>query len=193
MQEKSLRMDLLIALCALVLSALAAGAATYQTYVINQQYSASVWPYLIFTTSSNSKTFIELDVENVGIGPALIRSAAVTRDGVVMLDAPDGSVTAMGRAIAPEQAAAVAEMKRVHDERRQDTSVTSLGRGDVVPAGHHLQLLRVDGPYFVRRLIADRARFDVSLCYCSLLGQCWTKRWQQSGEEPVAVRRCPDA
>ena len=80
MDEKRLRFDLVIALCALLISGVAAAASAYQTYVIRQQYSATVWPYLTFISTS-SATFFWLRVNNAGIGPALIRSAVVSRDG----------------------------------------------------------------------------------------------------------------
>jgi hypothetical protein len=59
----------------------AAGASAYQTYVIRKQFSATVWPYLTFITSSSADKYFELDVSNPGIGPALIMNAVVTRDG----------------------------------------------------------------------------------------------------------------
>ena len=77
---KALRVDLIIALCALVVSCLAAGAAVYQGHVIASQLSVTVWPYVTFRESS-SNTYVEIDVQNVGSGPAIIGSAALYVDG----------------------------------------------------------------------------------------------------------------
>jgi hypothetical protein len=190
--EKRFRFDLLVALLALAISGIAAGASAYQTYVIRQQFSATVWPYLTFVTSSSSNKFFELDVSNAGIGPALIREAIVTRDGkpIDVVSHP-GADPALGLAIEPERVAANAE--RGKRGEHSDLTVTSIVRGDVVPAGAKLQLLRVDGRFLAHRVIADVRRIDLRLCYCSLLGNCWTKRLWDPSAEPHAVRSCPEA
>jgi hypothetical protein len=191
MDEKRFRFDLLVALLALAISGVAAGASAYQTYVIRQQFSATVWPYLTFHTSSSADKFFELDVSNPGIGPALIRGAVVTRDGKPVN--PPVSLTgqpALSAAIAPERTAALADESRPGVHGVSSMSVRSILRGDVVPAGATYQLLRVDGAFLAHRTIADVRRIDVNLCYCSLLGTCWTKRLWDPADEPHPVSRC---
>src|SRR5690348_4654523 len=78
--SRALRVDLIIALCALVVSCLAAGAAVYQGHVIASQLSVTVWPYVTFRESA-SNTYVEVDVQNVGSGPAIIGYAALSVDG----------------------------------------------------------------------------------------------------------------
>ena len=51
--EKVFRLDLTVAVAALLISGVAAGASAYQTYVIRKQFSATVWPYLTYITSSS--------------------------------------------------------------------------------------------------------------------------------------------
>jgi hypothetical protein len=194
MDEKRFRFDLFIALLALLISGVAAGASAYQTYVIRQQYSATVWPYLDFITSSSTDNYFELKVNNAGIGPALIRSAIVTRDGKPILTASNPTtVPALGIAIDPERDAAKNDERNAHAHGKTTTTVSSIVRGDVVPAGSTLELLRVDGKYLTRRILADARRIDLKLCYCSLLGTCWTKRLWDPSVEPHAVAGCPDA
>ena len=192
MDEKRFRFDLYVALLALIISAVAAGASAYQTYVIRQQYSATVWPYLSFTTRSSEK-FFELDVANAGIGPALIRSSAVSLDGKPIA-AGGGNPTgtpALGAAIAADERAAKAEGSHARVRGSFDTTVSSIVRGDVIPAGTNLQLLRVDGKFLARRLIAHVKRIDLKVCYCSLLGNCWTVRLWDPAHEPHALKSCP--
>jgi hypothetical protein len=73
---------LLIALCALVVSTLTAAAVIYQGRLLSSQLSVSVWPYVAFQTTV-SETTIELDIQNVGAGPALVRGAVLLIDGKV--------------------------------------------------------------------------------------------------------------
>jgi hypothetical protein len=194
MDDKRFRFDLFIALLALLISGVAAGASAYQTYVIRQQYSATVWPYLTFITSSSTDNFFELKVNNAGIGPALIRSALVTRDGKpIQIQATPTSVPALGEAIAQERSAAKRDESQSGIHGKASMTVSSLVRGDVIPAGSTLELLRVDGKFLTRRVLADVRHVDLSICYCSLLGTCWTKRLWDPSVEPHAVAGCPDA
>jgi hypothetical protein len=191
MDEKRFRIDLYIAALALIFSALAAGAAAYQTYVIRQQFSATVWPYLVFITSSSGKWF-ELDVSNVGIGPALIRYASVTHNGKPITEGsiPDTS-TAFAQAIASDRAEAQNEERKAGSRENANVTSSSISRGDVIPAGSKLQLLRVENSFLAKRIEADGRHFDLSLCYCSLLGDCWTRRLWDPAAEPHSIRACP--
>lgn len=193
MEEKRLRFDLVIAMCALLISGVAAAASAYQTYVIRQQYSATVWPYLTFITSS-SETFFSLSVNNAGIGPALIRTAVVSRDGKpVDVRTNPSTSPAIFYAIAADRDAADADERKAHRHGKNSLTVTSIVRGDVIPAGQTLQLLRVDGPFLTRRIVGDIRRIDLQICYCSLLGTCWTKRLWDPAVEPHAAAGCPQA
>ena len=173
MDEKRFRFDLFIALCALLVSGIAAGASAYQTYVINQQYQASVWPYLRFSFSS-SDTDLSLTVENYGLGPALIRTFEITRDGKPIAS------------LAPY-------VVRLETSREHATVGTEvLGPGSVLPAAATAPLLTVKGgPRMVQTLLAHQSSYDVAICYCSLLGRCWLQRMQDSSAEPRDVRFCP--
>jgi hypothetical protein len=193
MDEKRFRFDLVIALSALLISGVAAAASAYQTYVIRQQYSATVWPYLTFVTTS-STTYFWLRVNNAGIGPALIRSAVVSRNGKpILIGANPATSPALFYAIGPERDAADADERRLHVHGKESVTVSSIVRGDVVPAGSTLDLLRVDGPFLTRHVFDDVRRIDLQICYCSLLGTCWTKRLWDPSVEPHAVAGCPEA
>ena len=77
---KTIRADLLIATLALLASSGATLSSVYQTHVIANQLSASVWPYLE-AVYSLSTTTANLEVANDGLGPALVRSASLAVDG----------------------------------------------------------------------------------------------------------------
>ena len=79
-QPKGVRADLLIALLALLISTLTATAAIYQGHVISNQLSVTVWPYITYKTTA-SDSGIQLDVQNVGVGLAIIRGAMLSIDG----------------------------------------------------------------------------------------------------------------
>jgi hypothetical protein len=72
-------------------------------------------------------------------------------------------------------------------------TASTIVSGDVIPAGQKLELLRVDGKYITRHVLADIKRIDVQLCYCSLLGDCWTKRLLDPAVKPHPIHACPTA
>ncbi len=77
---RSFRADIVIATLALLISGGATISSLYQTKTIANQLSASVWPYLSIE-GDGSPDEVSLSVVNDGLGPALIRSAAMTIDG----------------------------------------------------------------------------------------------------------------
>jgi hypothetical protein len=182
--------DTLVAVCALLIAAIAAGASAYQTYVINEQFSATVWPYLSFdTTSDSTNDSFVLGVRNVGLGPAVIRSTIVTVDGRVVGGGSTGNPvdTALIDAV---KASSAAEAKR-HQRGLVRMSTSSLSTGDVIPAGSSTSLLRAQGPDLFKSVKLLRPHFDIAICYCSVLGRCWTRRLQDKVPEPKDVRSCP--
>ncbi len=191
--EKRFRFDLMIALLALLISGIAAGASAYQTYVIRSQFSATVWPYLNYITTTSPDSF-ELDVSNPGIGPALIYRSVVTRDGKdVTPPATPATHPALQLAIVPEMREATADAAKSRQHGASSMTASTIVAGDVIPAGAKLQLLSVRGTFLARRVIADMQRIDLSLCYCSLLGDCWTKRLWDPDVRPHRIRACPNA
>lgn len=192
MNDRRLRFDLFIAVCALLISSIAAGASAYQTYVIRQQFSATVWPYLSATTTlGGDGQYIEIDLRNDGVGPALIRSAVITRDGRAVM-VPSGSTdNTLAVALAPELSSARRDEARLRTHEVIKLETTSINPGSVLPAGTHWQLLRAESPSLTRRLVVDAKRIDLTVCYCSLLGQCWMMDFQSPLAQPQNVRACP--
>lgn len=184
------QLESLIAVCALLVATIAAAAAAYQTYVINEQFSATVWPYLSFDANNDTgNSSYSLGLRNVGLGPAIIRSTTVTLNERPVGPGSTGNAieTAIDRAV---QSAVAAEVRR-HQRGLMHASTSSLGAGDVIPAGSSVTLMRVQGPDVYKNVMALQPHVDVSLCYCSVLGRCWTRRLKDPVPEPRDVRVCP--
>lgn len=178
-----------MAVCALLVATIAAAAAAYQTYVINEQFSATVWPYVSFDTSNDRTAGIfALGVHNVGLGPAIIRSAIVTIDGKRMGPGATGNPVETAFDGALRQAEAVEARRHIHGQVRFTTS--SLAAGDVLPAGSSLTLMRAQGTDLYTGVKGVAPHFDLTLCYCSVLGRCWTRRLNDQIPEPHDVRSC---
>jgi hypothetical protein len=184
------RVESIMAVCALLVATIAAAAAAYQTYVINEQFSATVWPYVSFDSSNDTgNTTYSLAVKNVGLGPAIVRSAIVTVNGKPM--GPGTTGNPIETAIHPALQKAIAVENRRHQHGLLHTTTSSLGAGDVIPAGSSLTLVRVQGPDIYRNVMSINPHVDVTICYCSVLGRCWMRRLQDPDQEPKDVRKCP--
>jgi len=169
--SRALRIDLIIALFALVISSLAAGAAVYQGRVIARQLSVAVWPYVTFRETS-SNTYIELDVLNVGSGPAIIGGATLYVD-----EKPQASLSTTLRRLG---------FKPDHGDAT--VTLTNLGPGAVIPSGQSLPLVRVESRQFAALAPKVAQRIRVEVCYCSMLQQCWLKSTGQN--YPTEVTTC---
>jgi hypothetical protein len=190
--KREFRLDFLIGIAALVVSAVAAGASAYQTYVIGQQYQASVWPYLELVGSASGSatsgtTSFDLTIRNVGLGPALIRSTVFTRNGKAIVDKPNESAVYV--ALAPEVRLATSEAAHSGKRLSANNTFSSLNAGDVIPAGDHLDFLHVEGTLAAHTLAASR-QFDLAICYCSLLGRCWRVQLKAPSTAPQDVHSC---
>jgi hypothetical protein len=178
MNEKRLRFDLLIAVSALLISTIAALASVYQTRVIREQLSATVWPYLSFDRTFSPQA-VTLSLTNYGIGPALVRSASVELNGK--------QVPSWDEVIA--EYARVAHQMNVKGVTR--ISDANLDGSVVLSAGVTRRLLEVQAAgatmHAVRRVAGGVA---LTVCYCSLLGQCWQATSGQMGA-PQERASCP--
>ena len=201
MESKAFRFDLMVAVCALLISAVAAAASVYQSHVISQQnglisqqFGATTWPYLSFV-ASYSPNWVEVDLRNNGVGPAIIRTADVTLDG---------KSVAPGKTNSSIDAVVETAVRQANDDARRarargaltghaqlHTSTTSLAAGDVMPAGASWTLIRADGPFITPRVVALHLRVNIKLCYCSLVGRCWTKEYAEAKSIPRDVASCP--
>jgi hypothetical protein len=161
-----IRADMIVAVCALLISSLACAAAVLQTRVIGQQLSATVWPYLDYSTSTSNNTGnagprvqdeTTISVTNDGLGPAIIKQAGVTIDRH-RLPALDAAITAF-----------VPNRKRISGS----TSVSNITVGSVIRPGQTIVLMDVKGIGFARPVREHLSHIDIPICYCSLLQTCW--------------------
>lgn len=158
-----LRFDTVVAACALLMSTVTAGAMVYQTRVLQDQFAATVWPYLAVNTDYGRQS-VSLRLVNEGVGPALIRSAQVSVDGKPFAGWDDRFLTTVFGELPPRS-----EKRRTM--RLADQSVDS---STAVRAGEERVLLGVSSTR--PRLISTALRHDVVLdfCYCSINEKCWT-------------------
>lgn len=167
------KVEFLVAICALIASAMAVYMAWDQGRVMRAQQHGAVYPVLQvdgYVRNRPERTSVGLEIRNSGVGPALIEAVEFFRDAETPYDfrqerelLPPGFDLSwngiVGRALAPGE------------------SVTPLDM--VWPAG------ALDNADF--RDISERGQsWRLEICYCSVFQRCWkTKQIGRSRATPV--------
>ncbi len=147
-----------------------------QSRVMREEIRASIWPALQvdgFASLEDGTLAIGLNVQNAGVGPALVERVTIRHD-----DDPVEDLDAL-RTLMPPDA---------------DLSRTTL-TGRVLAAGASVRPFELrypaeetdDAIEVLNRLLS---RWSAEVCYCSTLGQCWV-----AGDEPgspTMVNGCGD-
>jgi hypothetical protein len=147
--------DAYIAILATLIGFLALLVAGYTAHVQRQQLRAQVWPYLSIATG-NVAPHVGLHVVNSGTGPARVTAVRVTVDQHPVKTWAGAQVALAGQPVGLVQ--------------------SQLGH-TVLPADKELTMVR---PYsddmtasFVASFLGDKHDITISVCYCSVLDECW--------------------
>ncbi|MGC2129102.1 MAG: hypothetical protein WA629_03295 [Candidatus Aquilonibacter sp.] len=171
MNEKAFRLDFFIAIAALLISALTAGALVYQTRVIADQYAATIWPY-VSSDGDLSPNGRSLRLVNDGLGPALVESAQLLVDGKNVPGWNDYYLALLKdketRAYFAQRRADLLSGKAFYGSM----ATASIGPGTTIRPGDAFSLMRLDLPGAPMETI-ERHTIALKLCYCSLNHSCW--------------------
>ena len=174
---KGFRIDLVIAVCALLVSSMATAASLWQSRVVAQQLASQVWPYVAFQTSYN-KNDVQLSISNEGLGPARVRWIRVLIDGKVQ-----HTLVGALRYLAGK-------------EPELGGSFSDFTPGHVIRVGGGSTLFRITSKPAIALIIKNYRRMLIEACYCPIIeGNCWITRsgGQESvSSDPHTVASCPD-
>ncbi len=185
--ERGIRMDLLIAVCALLISSLAM-AATWlqsretarQTQVLEEQLSAQVWPYVGVTEKIDGDT-ARFSLENDGLGPAVLRSLTLAVDGKPKSNFIDLTHTILGFKL----------RERVPRGEGMGFDVNNGEPGSVIRPGDSTELFALTSKTFAPPLLYAYKRIDIVTCYCAIVpGTCWRKD-TSTNDAPQRIAACP--
>lgn len=159
MTEKAFRLDFVIAIAALLVSAASAFALIYQTRVIGDQYAATIWPYLS-VDSSYSPHGVTIQVSNDGLGPALIESAQLLVD-----EKPAASWGTY-----------LYDLQKTHRGKAQhdvSISASNFGRSTTIRPGDTKLLFAITSKAVVPKEELTTHAIGIRVCYCSINSTCW--------------------
>jgi hypothetical protein len=181
-----LRAELIIAALALVASACASIAAIVQTResdvqtraaidqarVVAKQLDASLWPYLTIDQSFSPKA-VRVSLTDQGLGPALIRTLTISIDG--------------------RRKVRLRDVLDFLDSPRASRNIreSDFGPGSVLRPSQTFETFGIYDAALANAgaLQSAMRHVTLSVCYCSLLDNCWSLR--STDTQPQAVRNCP--
>jgi hypothetical protein len=177
-----LRFDLVIAVCALLISTLATGAAWWQarvlaaqTRVLQEQLGAQVWPYVNSSEGINGDT-VRIDITNNGLGPAVLRSVVASINGV----SEPNYIDILHALLGPNLLA-----RKPHGEKLNyglDTETP----GFVMRPGAGIRLFSLESKTYARAFLRAYARVRTKICYCAIIpGKCWLSDSNSGNPQPV--------
>jgi hypothetical protein len=165
--------DAYAAVIATLIGLLALVVAAYTAHVQRQQLRAQVWPHIEVDTANVFPT-VGFHVANGGTGPARVIAVRVTVDGKPVVRWDDA--------------------KNVLGAAAVHTIMSQLG-GTVVPVGKETMIFR---PYdeaasapFVQSFLSDKHPIVVTICYCSVLDECWVTSSHGGSEAVSDPDACP--
>jgi hypothetical protein len=148
--------DAYAAVIASFVGLLALAVSAYTAQVQRQQLRAQIWPHVAIWESDTSPG---LYLTNHGTGPARVIAARVTVDG-----APVKSWT---------------DLRKAAGFTDDETLTTSSVKNVVLPPGKDYAIWRPGDndpsrESFRRLVYQHKHTFTVTICYCSILEECWT-------------------
>jgi len=187
---KSVNLEMLTAFSAVVVGACALVIAFYEVRIMRADQRSSVLPLLELSSSTHRKSRddsgtligevdLEFNAENVGIGPARVVDFRVTVDGRPVQTWEDAM-----RALLDSNESTGHGFSKI---KQQPLS------GSTLPAGRHIELIRIRGNDSVGEISANFDRLDFEACYCSVFDECWVVTFQKAGTNKEVARCEPDS
>jgi hypothetical protein len=174
-------LDFIIASAAIIVSLASLWVALRADQTQEQLLKSSVWPYLSYGKSNATEAGVRqlvFEIDNEGVGPALVRSIAVSYNGHYY-----PTFRSLMKACCN-----IDHPKNVFTSTLHDRVIVAHDSVAfiIMPPG------KLDAAEY-QTILAQRSKIEVKMCYCSVLGDCWFMDTSQGPGVPAAVRRCPPA
>ena len=173
-RARALRLDLIAALLAAFVGALALIVSCYSVHLQRMQIRALVWPRVeanYSTMTPEGKIDCRFSISNVGVGPARIAFVELMIDHKPVVTW-DEALTAL-----------------VGEHERHNTKVRSATHNRVIAAGASFDSLHIINEDLAARVSSQLERLQIEICYCSVLDECW--RFHSDEDRYESVATCP--
>lgn len=151
--------ELIVAVMAVVIGVCTMFVYIYQARIMSKQMHASVWP-LVQTTLRIHPNEIVLSINNKGVGPALVKDAAILVDGVRYSDSQNN----------------MDSMTFVLTGKKNLLSGYTNLRERVIAANEEVRYIEVSDTASIAlfKKALEKHSLNIEISYCSVYGDCWT-------------------
>jgi len=168
--------DRIMSTVAVLMAIFAVGVSIYEVRLMREYQDISVWPNinLHYNRGYGEQPFFAFVARNDGLGPAIVRDFRVRVDGTPVQNwAQAMQIMTDGKL----------DLRRAIFDQRGGTSDLSAGK-TLLPADEVLAVTVTD-PALATDAQFDLERLDAEVCYCSVYGQCWRTRFEDSQSQRV--------
>ena len=153
-----------------------------QTEELEAQLGAQVWPYVSESINlDDAGKTAALDIENDGLGPAVLYSLSATVDGKQQSNYIEVLHAILGTHL----------VKRKPAHEHMGLQVNNSSVGSVLRPGESLSLFRFSSKHFAMPFVYAYQRIQMSVCYCAIIaGKCWRNDANRDNP-PKPVAACP--
>jgi hypothetical protein len=178
-------LDLIIAISAIVMSAISLFVAIENGISQRDLVAASTWPFLreIQSNDYNESHDLAIGFSNGGVGPAKIKSFEVFYKGISVSSGLDLLRKCCGLSV--DATTATRQLPGGFNYSIADETVLRPGEDNPVLRIHRAPA----APDIARRFSAALDDVSFRVCYCSILDECWTSDLRST--RTTAVRECP--
>lgn len=182
------RIDLIIALTAIFLSAVSLFVAIEHGKTEHQLVAANSWPFLgaALSNDAHGGKDVVIAVTNGGVGPAKIKYVEVFYNGKPVATGLDLLRRCCG--MPKERAAQKAALPGGYEFSAVDETVLRPGDSDELLVVHRVK----DAPDIAGSLAHNLSRLSFKACYCSILDECWIGDLVSVRTAPVSFCPAPD-
>jgi len=179
------RLDLVIALSAIFISAVSLVVAIEHGRTERDLVAANSWPFLraMLNISYNDGRDIAIGVSNGGVGPAKLKSLEIFYEGVPVSSARDLLRRCCGLGTTPD--AISRQLPDRFNWSIVDDTVLRPGEDAAVIQVHRLK----SAPEIPDQLSASLLKLSFRACYCSVFDECWLGDLRSTRTR--RVRQCP--
>lgn len=170
------KVEFLVAVCALIASAMAVFMAWDQGRVMRAQQHGAVYPVLQvdgYVSNRPEETAVGINIRNSGVGPALIESVELFVNGEKSASFGD-ELNSLPRGFDMSWSAIVGR---------------ALAPGETVTPIDMIWPKGVLGTEDVNKISTDAQTWELEICYCSVFARCW-KTKQIGRSRAIPVKSC---
>jgi hypothetical protein len=175
----SQRLNFIIALCAILISAASFYATYLQANAAERQVKAMTLPLIQFTSGNwdieQNERAIILGLQNAGVGPAIIKTATYKYNGDTF-----NNYLEFLKACCESSLKKFKQIKLIKKEQElliDGKLITSSLQNHIILGQSKYTFLRLssggDTNAFLDKLDEERSHLSLEICYCSLLDECY--------------------